>query len=115
VLVGLGVTRTSDPTTKRASAALARLYEAVKAATLVPRATISPTMMTPPVAAQERQVREDPLDQPRQQQQPRDPDADRDDHQVHPQRHGPAVVDRAGDALEGAGAQRGPLDDGHHQ
>ena len=54
MLVGSGVTRTSDPTTNLASAALARLYEAVNAATLVPRAKISPTMITPPVSAQER-------------------------------------------------------------
>ena len=54
MLVGLGVTRTSDPRTKRASAALARLYDAVNEATLVPRAKISPTMITPPAVAHER-------------------------------------------------------------
>jgi hypothetical protein len=37
---------------------------------------------------------------------------------VHPQGHRPAVVDRAGDALEGAGAQRdrlGDRDDDEHR
>ena len=49
-----GVTRTSEPTTNLASRAFAWLYDALKDATLVPRATISPTMIIAEAAAQDR-------------------------------------------------------------
>ena len=46
--------RTSEPTTNLASRAFAWSYDALKEATLVPRATIKPTMITAEAAAQER-------------------------------------------------------------
>ena len=123
VLVGPGVTRMSDPTTNLVSAAFAWSYDALKQARLVPSATISPTMITALTAAQERRrtlrVRRPRSGRPKRRRlgsgtwessRPStraysrigaEPDADRDDDQLEPERHRPPVVDRAADPFEG--------------
>ena len=66
------------------------------------------------MATWQREVREDPLDNPAQYQHPAQPDSDRHDHQMQLQGDGTAVVHRSAYALEAAVVTLVPLDPRDH-